>query len=318
MQRRQQNHQQKHQQEQEQQERREQQGEDKDYEIGTIAAQCLTEPLTQAALSSFHFMGEGGPGTERDALAEFNKILSGNFDEIRMDIDCELFNPFDMLYINFYDFSKMTIKKTGADDDAWGLRLVNAGLASTKYPREVVSLVVSEQCIYPLPYLCFYLQKFIQAFDIVPSCDGNIDIMCGREHLTFVSNIVYNTASNRTKTKIKPLSFDLEAYVSAPAMSVLIADCDVKELAGAPGVTSFEFCNFSKILKYNGIEYLRDVIKERLVPIVDDSPYSNLLADYMTYSGRFESTKKTAFLDWLRDIEERGADSYEDSDSDSV
>ncbi|KAJ1946917.1 hypothetical protein GGF37_000816 [Kickxella alabastrina] len=250
--------------------------------IGVIAAQSLTEPLTQASLSSFHFLGKST--TSKDAIAEFGKIITGNFDEIIVTVDCNVFDPFETFDVNFLEFSKLERCRVGTQEIDRGKELLRCGAIDKNYyvgQKSVVSIVISPDK-FPVTYLCFLLSERDAKHRYIPFNEKRIDVIGGTE--SQISQIVF---SDNRKRNIVPYSFDIDKYVNDSQMTFTIHDCDLDMLGRVNGLLSYELQKYSKVVKYYGIEYLRDMIKDRLRPIVGDDQNSDLLADHLCSKGKF-------------------------------
>ncbi|KAJ2729849.1 hypothetical protein IW152_005475 [Coemansia sp. BCRC 34962] len=286
---------------------------DRDSNIGVIAAQSLTEPLTQASLSSFHFLDKE---SSRDTIGEFGKILSGNFDEVLLEVDCSVFDPFKTFYVNFYEFSKLVTRPTSCEDRARGERLLAQGVIAENYYekiKQVTSIVVASDAPYHVTYLCFYLRKKDSRRIYIPFSDKRIDVVCEPSKLSDVDRVIYGTSIDEGKIVLSG-KFDIEKYAHEETMSFMIKDCDLEAIQDIRGLVSFEFQNYSKIVKYYGIEYLRDVIKEKLSFIVGDDKFSDMVADFLTYKGEFTTESSSKFMTWLKDLGTRGLEVEEETE----
>lgn len=284
---------------------------ERDNNIGVIAAQSLTEPLTQASLSSFHFLDKE---SSRDTISEFGKILSGNFDEVLVEVECSVFDPFKAFYVNFYEFSKLVTRRVSQEDIERGSRLFAAGVIDSNYyekSKNVVSIVISPDAPYHATFLCFYLRKKDSRHAYVPYSDRRVDAICEVDKLQEIDKVVYGVSVD--EGKIVPCGkFDVEKYAHEDIMSFTIKDCELEIIQGVKGLVSFEFQNYNKILKFYGIEYLRDVIKEKLSFIVGDDKFSDMVADFLTYKGKFTTENSSKFMIWLKDLGTRGLEVEEE------
>ncbi|KAJ2354199.1 hypothetical protein GGH92_000180 [Coemansia sp. RSA 2673] len=278
---------------------------ERDNNIGVIAAQSLTEPLTQASLSSFHFLDKE---SSRDTISEFGKILSGNFDEVLIEVECSVFNPFSTFYVNFYEFSKLVTRRVSHEDVERGSRLLVAGVIDTNHyekSKHIVSIVVASDAPYHVSFLCFYLRKKDSKHVYIPYSNERVDVVCEADKLQEIDKIVYGVSVD--ESKIVPCGkFDVEKYAHEDTMTFMIKGCDLETIQGIEGLVSFEFQNYTKILRYYGIEYLRDVIKEKLSFIVGDDKFSDMVADFLTYKGKFTTENSSKFMVWLKDLGTRG------------
>ncbi|KAI9467477.1 hypothetical protein BX667DRAFT_510581 [Coemansia mojavensis] len=246
---------------------------------GIVAAQGITEPLTQTALSSFHFSDLGTP---KEVVQAFDRALSGNYDRMEITIDKQVFNPIDSFVINTFSFMKVTKRLTNAEDVAWGRELVEAGVVRTnpyKNSKRIYCLLVDDT-FWDKEFLCFYLKRSNSSNEYIISRDQKyIDVpnlSISSNHENILNNIVYN---KRRRAIIEPTSFSSVDYISdSPTMTLTIKNVDIMKLKDIPGVLSFKLRNYDDILRTYGVEYLRLEMRKNLREI-SENKYADELVD---------------------------------------
>lgn len=258
---------------------------------GIEAVQCLIEPVTQAALSSFHFLDSDSDNA--DDISKFNKIIRERYDEIKVTIDTHTFDPLDFFEINLSAFTHLCIRKVGRDRILRGRKLVEARrIKINPYVNfsEVLTVVIdsSKQSSYGEFYVWNFLKEKIGSYSYIPTGMGEIDVISpnpskAREKFTALA---YNEIGG-IKSVI-PYRFSLKEYIEKDIMTFMIHECDIKYLLEYPGVVDFEFQDLGKVRKYYGIEVLREFAKLRLLEIAPEDRNTRLFLDFLTYKGKFE------------------------------